>query len=302
MQQKIFKNSFTKNGFTLIELLMVIAIIGILSAIVMATLGTARAKASTAAGQVLDGSMYQNYGANAMAIWNFDDGAGVVAALDNSGNNSNLTLNPAFPVSIETANIFRGQSALYISSSADAIDPATTTFSTLAVNNFMKNGSISFWIDLTQTAGESGIFCDDKQTSTYFKFCIAASNFDGSTGNFIGVFLNGNGAAAVSTSIPQSSVLNKWTNVAVSWSSTVGTINIYINGSQAGTASYTNAIVPSFSSPSSPTEVFCVGGDGFGDNIVGYLDEMRVYSQSLQTGEIQKIYAEELPQYALIFS
>jgi prepilin-type N-terminal cleavage/methylation domain-containing protein len=281
-----------KKGFTLIELMVVISIIALLSSIVLMALSTTRGKATVAAGQVFEGQMYQAYGANAVAIWNFDDGAGATKALDSSGNNNNLTLNPTFPISIETANIFRGQSALYISSSSSSADPAVTTIATSTLINLMKNGSVSFWIDLTQSRnGEQGIFCNERNSTltNYFQFCITDSNADAS-GNFIGVFLNGNDAAAVSTSIPQSSVVNKWTNVAVSWSTTARTINVYVNGNQVGTASYTTVSTP-------VPNVFCIGGDGFGDNTVGYLDEMRVYSQSLQTGEIQKIYAEELPQH-----
>jgi hypothetical protein len=33
------------------------------------------------------------------------------------------------------------------------------------------------------------------------------------------------------------------------------------------------------------------------DNMIGAIDEMRVYSQSLQTGEVEKIYADGLEKH-----
>jgi hypothetical protein len=91
--------------------------------------------------------------------------------------------------------------------------------------------------------------------------------------------------------------------VAVSWNipdpmlpNPTGTIRIYVNGHEdedvTPTYAYDSA---NYIAPYS----FCIGGDCGGDNIVGTIDEMRVYSQSLQSGEIEKIYAEELPAHLL---
>ncbi len=56
-----------QSGFTLIELLVVIAIIGILSAIVLASLGTAKSKGTTASNQVAEQQMK-----NALALYASD--------------------------------------------------------------------------------------------------------------------------------------------------------------------------------------------------------------------------------------
>jgi prepilin-type N-terminal cleavage/methylation domain-containing protein len=283
-----------KKGFTLIEILVVISIIAILSSVVLAALSTARAKAVTAAGQVFEGQMYQAYGANAVAIWNFDDGAGASTAADSSGNNNILTINS--PAAIETTNVFRGKSAFYATSSVTNYYPATVTFSSSNPTFSATNGSISFWINLITNGSQRGIFCS--QYPSQFQFCIVDSDNPGGLGYFIEVIWGNIGGGHLTTSIPASSVLSKWTQVAVSWScvagcTNTGSMNIYVNGNLAASSSnYT---------PPTPGTAFCVGGNcdssGGGDDLNGYLDEMRIYSQSLQTGEIQKIYAESAPHY-----
>lgn len=65
-------------GFTLIELLVVISIIGMLSSIVLASLNSSRDKARLAAGQQFGASLYHSYGADAVGVWDFDEGAGTV--------------------------------------------------------------------------------------------------------------------------------------------------------------------------------------------------------------------------------
>jgi prepilin-type N-terminal cleavage/methylation domain-containing protein len=271
-----------KKGFTLIELLVVISIIAVLSSVVLAAVGTARTKGVIAAGQTFEGQMYQAYGANAVAVWSFDEGAGVGTAADSSGNNNTLTINS--PSALETATVFRGKSAFSIPAPSSG-NPSTANLPTFSATN----GSISFWINLIQSSDGAGIFC----SSTQYQFCIFDSDAPNNAGHFIGVIWANNSSNTFFTPFFASSYLSKWTNVALSWTynGTTGTINIYINGSQVATKSYNPTVISLLSN------TFCVGGDCQDSNLDGYLDEMRVYSQSLQTGEIQKIYAEELPHY-----
>ena len=76
-------------GFTLIELLVVISIIGMFASVVLASLSGARAKGVVAAAQTFDSHVRQAFGADAFAVFNFDDQ--VIPPTDTSGNGITMT-------------------------------------------------------------------------------------------------------------------------------------------------------------------------------------------------------------------
>jgi hypothetical protein len=101
------------------------------------------------------------------------------------------------------------------------------------------------------------------------------------------------------------SFVGKWTHVLISWNPNPVTnsnsdINIYINGSL--NIKYSNQ--PSFYNFSNQSVYIgnvkdsCIDVPCFN----GRIDEMRIYSQSIQTAQVQQLYAEGLPTRSLVKS
>jgi len=84
-------NKLIKSAFTLIELLVVIAIIGILSGLIVVSMGGMTTKANIAKTQVFSNSLRNSLIADIAGEWKMDEGSGQVTA-DSWGGLNNCTL------------------------------------------------------------------------------------------------------------------------------------------------------------------------------------------------------------------
>jgi hypothetical protein len=134
---------------------------------------------------------------------------------------------------------------------------------------------------MTNADSYGTVFCDPG----YNNFCI----FDSNGNNLIDYYSFAQEVEDV-TPLPESNFLNKWVNIAVSWNAS--NLRIYVNGQQQvlGNSTYVNSGYGI--TQSQGAAAFYLGVDTVGDNMNGYLDDVRIYSQSLQTADIEKIYAE----------
>ncbi len=265
-----------QKAFTLIEILLVIAIIGILASIIVINVNSARDKAKVAKAVQFGDSVYRAMGSDALAVWNFDEGASnAVKDSTNTGKDGvlgNGSCSPGsgscpswdldgftFPGgSLGSALSFDGNDYVNISSSLGNLTSMT----------------VEFWFYVAQA---------DKNHDNYL---IRATNgnwwlrqsYNGS-GN-----INFNDLAMVNSSYWTA---GKWNHLLVSVDSSKS--QIYINGELKVTGSGL-----------SPIQIgtnMRIGNNSHG--FEGIMDRVIIYNRTLSSFEIKQHYAEGLPRYKL---
>ena len=279
----------TKKGFTLIELMVVISIVSLLSSIILSSLSTARQKATIAAGQIFDSSLFHNFGGQEPAgIYDFDKGSGCTVE-DESGNNTNLTLNTSNGYLVNctdawatSANAHAGNSAIIFPLTAAADYYANSNGRTAPFDK--SNGSLSFWVKISDnTVAQEFVLIGDRFCNSCFAIQSDANGkirvvvFDPATHQFSSI---------------QKMPTNQWINVSVSWNS-ANNIILYINGKQDSSA---NTYVSTYYIAG--TSSFNVGS-GYLRTRGQIIDDFRVYTHSMQTGEAESLYAEGAAKHGI---
>lgn len=269
----LFKNK-KQRGYTLIELMIVIAIIGVLSAVVFVVFSSAREKSRMSNAKMFEANhvgVLRNY---LVAEWKFDECSGSTAN-DSSGSDVHLTLvnSPIWSTNTPTktgcALDFNGSTQYAYATDNPALD-------------LDDNYTVSAWIYNRNTASKVIM---TKSNATY-------------RGPYIGYGFENHGFifGAHSTSnspfgLRESYDVNNWNFVVGVVSK--GKRSIYVNGKLI------NDNTTSGNSWNNSLD-FVIGSDSslsYKSNVI--VDNTRIYSSYLTATDVQKLYAEESAQRKL---
>lgn len=287
-------------GFTLIELMVVVSIVGMLSSVILVALQGARDKGKVGAGVTFATHTYRAFGADAYAMWNFDNSAS--DGLDDSGNANNLIFSGT-PTFASGSNTYSGQGRTLVLNGTSQYGISTNQVSL----NTSIGGSVNFtlgaWIKTTNSSNVQPIIVfggEATGSNALFGFCISQSGrldyYQTSFGS------NYWCSSSTGTAIAD----GKWHYVAMSYKYSgtgTGRMQLYVDGKIDRSISvdfYNTAIhrgninVGIRSGPANwgigagPTHLFS-----------GSIDDANVYSQFLAAEEIQQIYIAGLPTHSV---
>lgn len=265
-------------GFTLIELMVVISIIGLLSSIVLVSMGGIRQKAKIAKNLEVSNSINHVLGTYAAGIWNFDEGSGL-AAKDGSGYSHDGVINGATYTS-NTPQSVAGSGAGQYALSFDGVDDYVDIDISSVQPSYEY--TVSAWINPTV------------KTGMIFK----RGHCDGLVldGNNLVLYIKRSDHSADAIALSANNInTNQWNFVAGSVNLHTQKAAIFING----TYSLQNISI------GDDLTLMNAGGDSIamgtgwdsncplGTAFTGLIDNVQFYEKFMSLSQIEKLYAQE---------
>jgi prepilin-type N-terminal cleavage/methylation domain-containing protein len=276
-------NKLLNQAFTLIELLVVIAIIGILSGLIVVSMGGVTQKASIAKAQVFSNSLKNSLLLNLISEWRLDENTGTTTADSWSGGSTgNLGGATHLPVWKTGTDCVNG-SCLQFDGTEDYVNFGNNSNLSMGLGD----ATVSLWVrfdNAVPSAAECLVSCGGAGTGSGYRFqrLSGASSqlwcgFTDGTISYISAYL----------SPPGSLTSNTWYNIVVVFNRTSiaqGYINgekqtgysLTISGLQGSITNYYNYIIGSHT--------------GASYYFSGKMDEVRVYNEAMPTSQIKEQY------------
>jgi prepilin-type N-terminal cleavage/methylation domain-containing protein len=268
-------NKLIKQAFTLIELLVVIAIIGILSGLIIVTMGGVTEKANIAKSQVFSNSLRNSLMLNLISEYKFDgttaNGGPVTVndILDQWGNH-NCSISGVAPM-VKTGNNCVSGSCIYFNRESDGY---ITCGNLGSYNSF----TVNFWARKDTGTDYNCFLSGNTGFAAGFYFWAGANTLytkigDGTTG-----------VDMISTLIPGTS----WNNYTFIADKSLNLQKLYLNGvfvnsadttSVVGSISIGNFIIGYSQGNSAPYNEFR-----------GHIDDVRFFNAAIPTSQIQEQY------------
>jgi prepilin-type N-terminal cleavage/methylation domain-containing protein len=267
-----------QRAFTLLELLVVITIIGILSSIVIVSMSGSTDSAAIAKGKAYAQQVHALLGANAVGVWNFDEGTGTTLT-DISGYGNNGTLNKgANGTGLDwVASDIEGTALQF-----DGVDD----YVEISFTKFPKMTSITaeFWIKTNSP---------DVLQSLFSRYALSGIQFAffWQTDSKIRFYINsgGDGSYIQSSQILEGDIYHHIVGV---FDGTTKNQELFIDGLSSAKRNYDVTL-------NNPNTNVILGNDGYFGNRYGngLIDDVRIYSEALSSVEIQKYYVQGLKKF-----